>query len=359
MKYKIEIRTIKDLLDSDKYYTNINIQRKYIYNHAQAKYLLDSIQKQIPIPAIYLWDNSNGTYDVLDGKQRVTVMRLFKNPDYLDGSVHNFFIDHMDEDAFEKYQIPVLVCNGTEQEKIETFRRINTTAIALKEFEIYNALYQGVFVEEFGDWGIHVSPQEEKIFGSGKRGENCIKAVSLFTNEKENYFSHNHDTSFVNGLKPIIDRLVTDTFEIFGKDETKDLYILAKIILENSNDQSKIDTWKLNTQEIIEIFNEFKANGEISNAPSKESFYKELLGCYKITGLDSKRFFTKDDKKILYEKLKNGKTRGKKICPLCSKEHAFDQFEVDHQTAWSKGGKTALNNAALLCKKCNGSKGNK
>lgn len=359
MKYKVEIRTIKDLLDSDKYFTNINMQRKYIYKHEQAKYLLDSIQKQIPIPAIYLWDNNNGTYDVLDGKQRITVMRLYKNPNYLSGAIHNFFIDHMDDDAFEKYQIPVLVCSGTEQERIETFRRINTTAIALKEFEILNALYQGVFVEEFGNWGVNVSPQEEKIFGSGIRGENCIKAVSLFTNEIENYFAHNRNVSFVNGLKQNIDKLVADTFAIFSNYETNDLYVLAKIILENSNTQSKIDTWKINAQKIIEIFNEFKANGELSNAPSKESFYKELLGCYNITGLDSKRFFTKDDKKILYEKLTDGNTRGKKLCPICSRELAFDDFEIDHHTAWSKGGRTVLDNADLLCKKCNTSKGNK
>ena len=359
MEYKVEIRTIKDFLDDTKYLTNINMQRKYIYNHTQAKHLLDSIQKQIPIPAIYLWSNKNGTYDVLDGKQRITVLRLYKNPNYLEGSVHNFFIDHMVESDFEEYKIPVLVCSGTEQEKIETFRRINTTAIPLKEFEIMNALYQGVFVEEFGNWGINTSPNEEKIFGGGIRGENCIKALSLFTQSIEDYFKHNRDVSFVNGLKIQIDKLVADTFEIFGKYETKDWYVLAKIILENTNNQSQIDTWKLNAGAIVDLFNEYNANGELSNAPSKESFYKELLCCYDITGLDSKRFFTKDDKKILYEKLDNGTTKGKKLCPHCKKEHSFDEFEIDHRTAWSKGGRTELNNADLLCKKCNSSKGNK
>lgn len=334
------------------------MQRKYIYNHAQAKYLLDSIQKQIPIPAIYLWCNTNGTYDVLDGKQRITVMRLYKNPTYLEGAVHNFFVDHMVDDDFQNYQIPVLVCSGTEQEKIETFRRINTTAIALKEFEILNALYQGLFVEELGNWGVRVSPNEEKIFGGGIRGENCIKAVSLFTNAIEDYFKHNRNVSFVNGLKKQIDKLVADTFAVFGNYETTDWYVLAKIILENSNYHSRIDTWKLNSHKIVELFNEYKANGEISNAPSKESFYKELLGCYNVTGLDSKRFFTKDDKKILYENLPAGITKGKRFC-ICSKEFSFDQFEIDHKLAWSKGGRTTLDNAALLCKTCNTKKGNR
>jgi len=358
MKYQIEIRTIKDFLDSLKYLTNINMQRKYIYNHKQATALLDSIQKQIPIPAIYLWCNSNGTYDVLDGKQRITVMRLYKNPNYLLGAVHNFFIDHMNNSTFENYEIPVIVCSGTEQEKIETFRRINTTAIPLKEFEILNALYQGVFVEEFGNWGANVSPNEEKIFGGGIRGENCIKAVHLFTSSIEEYFKHNRNVSFANGLKKEIDKLVKDTFTIFNKYDN-DMYLLAKIILENRNDGSKIDSWKLNSAKIVELFNEYKVNGEISNAPSKESFYKELLGCYNVTGLDSKRFFTKDDKKILYEKLASAMTKGKRLCPECQKEFSFDEFDIDHILPWSKGGRTELKNAALLCKRCNERKGNK
>jgi hypothetical protein len=264
----------------------------------------------------------------------------------------------MEDSDFSDYQIPVLVCSGTEQEKIETFRRINTTAIPLKEFEIMNALYQGVFVEELGNWGINTSPEETKIFGSGNRGENCIKALSLFTQSIEDYFNHNRDVSFVNILKKQIDKLVADTFKIFENYETKDWYVLAKIVLENSNSQSQIDTWKLNTSSIVDLFNEYNANGELSNAPSKESFYKELLCCYNITGLDSKRFFTKDDKKILYERLENGITKGKKLCPVCKIEHSFDEFEIDHRTAWSKGGRTELNNADLLCKKCNVIKGN-
>lgn len=358
MKYQIQIRSIKDFLNDNIYLTNINMQRKYIYNHEQASHLLDSIQKEIPIPAIYLWDNKDGTFDVLDGKQRITVIRLYNNPNYLQGSVHNFFIDHMDINKFENYQIPVIVCSGTEEEKIETFKRINTTAIALKEFEIYNALYQGIFVEEFGNWGISVSPSEELFFGKSIRGENCIKALKLFTDKPEEYFKHNRNKSFVSGLKKDIDTLVKTTLSIF-EDYGDDYYVLAKIVLENINDNAKIASWQLNKKTITALFEEYSNNGELSIAPSKESFYKELLGCYNITGLDSKRFFTKDDKKLLYQKLPIRTISSKRKCPTCNKEYIFDQFEVDHINAWSKGGRTSLDNAQLLCKKCNGEKNNR
>lgn len=357
MNYKIEIRSIKDLLDDKKYLTNINIQRKYIYTHDQAKYLLDSIQKKIPIPAIYLWDNCDGSFNVLDGKQRITVMRIYNNANYL-GVPINFFIDFMDINDFYNYEIPVIVCSGTEEEKIETFYRINTTAVKLTEFEIMNALYQGIFIEEFGNWGENLSPIEAKLFGNDRRGNNCIKALNLFTNDTREYFKHNKNVSFISGLKLQIDNLLKNTYDIFGE-YNNDLYILAKIVLENSKNPSIISSWKLNSNKITRLLQEYLSNGELSVAPSKESFYKEILGCYDITGLDSKRFFTRDDKKHLFENLEQGKSKGKRVCPNCKKEFTFDELEIDHIKPWSKGGATTLSNAQLLCKSCNVKKSNK
>jgi len=359
MKYKIEIRKIKDLLKEEVYLTNINMQRKYIYTHDQAKHLLDSIQKNIPIPALYLWDNNNGTYDVLDGKQRITVMRLFRNPDYLPDITINFFIDHMEDDFFDNYEIPVIVCEGTEQDKITTFKRINTTAVQLKDFEIYNALYQGTFVEEFGNWGVNLSEKEIKFFGKGIRGENCIKAIKLFTNDVESFFKFNKDASFTKGLKIKIDNLVNVADSIFHDYAAKeDFYILAKIILENIGNDSLIKSLKLNKNKIIDLFAFYKENGELKLAPSKESFYKEMLGCYNVTGLDSKRFFSAEDRKSLFNSLEKG-SGGKRKCPICGKEFGFDEFEVDHIKAWSKGGQTKLSNAQIMCSRCNEEKGNR
>ena len=49
-----------------------------------------------------LWDNEDGTYDVLDGKQRITVIRLYKNPNYLKFDRNIRYIEERDPDLREK-----------------------------------------------------------------------------------------------------------------------------------------------------------------------------------------------------------------------------------------------------------------
>ena len=73
--------------------------------------------------------------------------------------------------------------------------------------------------------------------------------------------------------------------------------------------------------------------------------------------LDPQRNFTKDIKDELYRK-----------SPRCAHvsddgtrctESSYNKLEVDHILPWSKGGRTKLDNAQLLCKSHNTSKGNR
>jgi hypothetical protein len=54
------------------------------------------------------------------------------------------------------------------------------------------------------------------------------------------------------------------------------------------------------------------------------------------------------DKQILYR-------RANKKCenPTCNKKLEFDEMQVGHKTAWSRGGSTTLKNSVCLCYRCN------
>ena len=63
---------------------------------------------------------------------------------------------------------------------------------------------------------------------------------------------------------------------------------------------------------------------------------------------DSRRTLGIRDKQILYRNAK-----GKCQNPACGRKIEFDEMQVGHKTAWSKGGRTTLKNLVCLCYRCN------
>ena len=41
-----------------------------------------------------------------------------------------------------------------------------------------------------------------------------------------------------------------------------------------------------------------------------------------------------------------------KICPICGKEHPFENMHGDHIVEWSKGGRTVVENLQMVCHGC-------
>ena len=68
---------------------------------------------------------------------------------------------------------------------------------------------------------------------------------------------------------------------------------------------------------------------------------------------DSHRLFSDVQRRIVWGAEKTHR------CCGCGKKLVWPEFEVDHVRAHSKGGRTDLENAALICKSCNSSKGNR
>ena len=66
----------------------------------------------------------------------------------------------------------------------------------------------------------------------------------------------------------------------------------------------------------------------------------------------SKRSLGIRDKKILYRNAK-----GRCENPTCKKKIEFDEMQVGHKTAWSKGGSTTFKNSVCLCWRCNNLQG--
>ena len=76
----LSLQELKNSVDANDIITDPDYQRKYVYDDKRASCLVESILIGIPIPVIYLAEEDEGVYSVIDGQQRITsFVRFLKN----------------------------------------------------------------------------------------------------------------------------------------------------------------------------------------------------------------------------------------------------------------------------------------
>ena len=76
----LTLAQLKEMYDSNDIETNPEYQRNYVYDEKRASSLVESILIGIPIPAVYLCEEKDGVYSVIDGQQRITsFVKYLKN----------------------------------------------------------------------------------------------------------------------------------------------------------------------------------------------------------------------------------------------------------------------------------------
>lgn len=75
----ISLQELKNSVDANDIITDPDYQRKYVYDDKRASCLIESILIGIPIPVIYLAEEDEGVYSVIDGQQRITAFVRYLN----------------------------------------------------------------------------------------------------------------------------------------------------------------------------------------------------------------------------------------------------------------------------------------
>jgi len=94
--------------------------------------------------------------------------------------------------------------------------------------------------------------------------------------------------------------------------------------------------------------------GDTDSAATRQRRAKILSGLLLpifVKQKDGKRTFSPEQRRILWN------TDVAKKCAKCHRNLTWDDFTVDHVVAHTKGGKTRLDNAQLMCRPCNSRKG--
>lgn len=169
-----------------------SFQRRPVWTHAAKSYLLDTVIQGLPIPIIFLREQTNlktlePLREVVDGQQRLRTLLAFIEPNSLgkeyDPNVDDFTIQkaHNKELAGKRFnEMPnpvkmqilnyefsthILPSSTEDREVLQIFARMNSTGVKLTRQELRNAQYFGILkqliynlayeqLERWRKWGI-------------------------------------------------------------------------------------------------------------------------------------------------------------------------------------------------------------
>ena len=349
--------------------SDIELQRAIVYDAEKQALVIDSICHGIPLPAFYLWQREDGKLEVLDGKQRIEAIKKFKQGNLLyKGKTWKAYAYDSDlQQTVDNTELTTIVCSGTEEKKREIFNRINTLGVALSKFEVLNGLYHGNYIEGLNDYFAQdanirkVLPQ-----ATVDRGDNKYRLLEYIyyvrngnvfpkRSELHDYVQHHKDESFNEEIKKI-KPYISFIRDVFGNTSKISGKLKFKLSVEYIKDRA---IWLQHKDEISKECNAFlKSEGYKLSATKDQDTEAMILGIVGNLRVDPKRLFTADDKKELLSQLIPNE-QGLYECDDCHQHFAADELTVDHKTPWSKGGRTVLSNARLVCRACNSRKGNK
>lgn len=334
--------------------SDIDLQREIIYNTEKQRLVIDSILNGVPLPAFYLWQDDDNKLEVLDGKQRIEAIKEFiENDLQYDDKIWKQTAPAAQR-KFNETELSVITCKGSEELKRKIFNRINTLGVPLSAYEVLNGLYNGEYLRGLTSY---VSQDKDaiKVLGANSRGKNQMKVLKflcILREEKDlnDYVKKNQNVSFADDQRLIMKnfKFVRDVFDDYGQ-----LDILFNLSVKYAKD---FTIWKDHRTDINIRVKRYLKSDDAKFTDKAVEIENIIQAVVQGISVDDKRLFTIDDKRELLSQKEN--KDGKYKCEICNKWFFPEELQVDHIEAWSKGGRTVLSNAQLLCAPCNRKKSN-
>lgn len=381
-------------------------QRRHVWKDKTGSLLIESIWLEIPIPMIYISEERDGKWIVIDGQQRLTwLFRFLDNKFALRGlrilkeSNRKKFKDlpkvmqHKLKNA--SLRVIELGMNSHPDVKFEIFERINTGAVPLNAQEIRNCIYRGPFnnlIEELASKKDFLG-----LLGLDKihnRMGDCEIALRFFAFYHTNYeqyrgnmrrflSSEMEQWRFINNdeadkIRKVFRKSVQLSKTVFGdfafrrfslgseidpngqweqrvNNALFDIVMYGFTLYEKRDVVPRSDAIReellwLMTQDEEFYWSIAKSTDNPKNV--KIHFRKWLNSLNTLVGIPSKepRSFSSSLKKSLWEQ--------NSTCKLCGQEIMLvDDAVIDHVEHYWRGGKTIPKNARLTHRFCNAQRG--
>jgi hypothetical protein len=389
-------------------------QRNYVATDLIASKLIESILLDVPIPVVYLAEEQDGSYSVIDGQQRLTSFLSFLDGKFPDNrpfklsglkvlpEINRRFFTDLDSELQKKIRSTTIHSIIIKKEsnpdiKFEIFERLNTGSTKLNEDEIRNTVYRGKYIDLLAELsenqGFHALVRKDnfkkrmiyrgmilRFFAlSEKSYLNYKSSMKQFSNkelrdnkdlsaskEKEykNRFEHCLDlVKVVFGQMAFRRYMPGENGEAGKWGETQinmalyDLQMVGFVNYTKNDVLAKADLIReglldlmINNQQFRELL--IWQTSDTDKLKKRFRIYMDMLETIIGDPSYSQRNFPFSVKQELFNANPFCAISGQKIL-------AIEDSEVDHIIPYSKGGKTEINNAQLVLRYFNRAKKDK
>lgn len=234
-QYDYAVRTLMDMIIEGDLKLDPDYQRNYRWDDHKASRFIESIVLNIPVPVFYFAEESDGTFSVIDGQQRLTslirylkaaeVESLFPNQDItpltleglkvradLNGAQYTS-LSRTDRSVLGKRPVRcIVVLNESDSTlKFEVFERLNSGSVQLSDQEIRNCIYRGGLNKLIKELGSNEKFKElAKLPTTSQKNMKHTELVLRFLAYRE----LTSDTKYTNNYTEYLNQFMEDNREL-------------------------------------------------------------------------------------------------------------------------------------------------
>ena len=225
-------------------------QRNFVWDNKKSSKLIESIILNVPIPVIYVSEEKDSTWSVIDGLQRLNSLKRFFDGKYkLSGLEILYELNKCDYKSLPSkaskmlknglLRVVMLTADSNDDIKYDIFMRLNTGSVHLNEQELRNCLYRGklnTFLQEEArkpEWlkmlGLD-SPHKRmsdrelllRFLALSANWDRTKREVTGYRGNMKSYLNafmkkYQNDQSILNDFKMRCEETIEKVYELYGE----------------------------------------------------------------------------------------------------------------------------------------------